>query len=168
MPKRMRESRHVEALFEKASVAAKPCLRWDWPACLSRWQAARAPQPAKRRRIHRRPRRVMKPFSARRKSPTSAWRRFMSSTRKMPEHPRSPNIKDWPLVVVAEAVVAAEVAEFAEAAVAALAAPRLSTPAVGDVAAQLAAAPVDVEASFLEAASVALPAEVAEAVPDHA
>jgi len=86
----------------------------------------------------------------------------------MPEHPRSPNIKDWPLVVVAEAVVAAEVAEVAEAAVAALAAPRLSTPAAGDVAAQLAAAPVDVEASFLEAASVALPAEVAEAVPDHA
>jgi hypothetical protein len=36
------------------------------------------------------PRRTTKSFLVRRKSPTSVWRRLMSSTRKMPDRHRSP------------------------------------------------------------------------------
>jgi hypothetical protein len=77
--------------LRKTSVGVKPYRHWDSPAYLSRWQAARAPQRTKRRRIRRRPHRVTNSFLVRRNSPTLAWRRSMSSTRKMPEHPRSPN-----------------------------------------------------------------------------
>ena len=77
--------------LRKTRVGVKPYRHWDSPAYLSRWQAARAPQRTKRRRIRRRPQRVTNSFLVRRNSPTLAWRRSMSSTRKMPEHPRSPN-----------------------------------------------------------------------------
>jgi len=61
--------------LRKVSVGVKPYLRWESPVSLWRWQAARQHQSAKRRRTSRRPHRVTRSFLARRKSPTSAWRR---------------------------------------------------------------------------------------------
>jgi hypothetical protein len=79
--------------LQKASAGVKPYPHWDSPACLSRWQAARARQPPKHRLIHRRPHRprIRKSFSVRRKSSTPACPRFSPSTRKTAEHPHSPN-----------------------------------------------------------------------------
>jgi hypothetical protein len=76
--------------LRKVSVGGKSYLHWESPVCLWRWQVARQHQPAKRRRTSRRSHRVTKSFLVRRKSSTSAWRRSMSSTRKIPDHPRSP------------------------------------------------------------------------------
>ena len=74
----------------------------------SRWQAVRAPQLAKRRRIHHRPRRSTKSFLVRRKSPTSVWRRSMSSTRKL-DHHRSSKNQGWPSEAVPAVAVASDV-----------------------------------------------------------
>jgi hypothetical protein len=79
------------------------------PACLSRWQAVRAPQLAKRRRIHRRPRRSTRSFLVRRKSPTSIWRRSMSSIRKMLDHLCSSKNQGWPPDAVPAVPVASAV-----------------------------------------------------------
>ena len=99
---------HAEALFHRpASEQSLTRLR----VCrhLSRWQAVRAPQLAKRRRIHHRPRRSTKSFLVRRKSPTSVWRRSMSSTRKMLDHHRSSKNQGWPPDAVPAVAVASAV-----------------------------------------------------------
>ena len=87
----------------------KPYPPWVLPACLSRWQAVRAPQLATRRRIHHCPRRSTKSFLVGRKSPTSVWRRSMSSTRKMLDHHRSSKNKGWPPEAVPAVAVASAV-----------------------------------------------------------
>ena len=74
--------------LRSVSIGVKPSLRWELQLCLWRWQAARQHQRAKRRRTPHRE--LTKSFLVRRKSPTSAWRRSMSSTTKIPDHPRSP------------------------------------------------------------------------------
>jgi hypothetical protein len=73
------------------SVGGQPYRRWGWPGYRCRWRAAHPPRLAVQQRIFRRgiPQRVTKSLSVRRKSLTSAWRHFMSSTRKTPEHPNS-------------------------------------------------------------------------------
>src|SRR5262249_4203766 len=55
---RRREIVPCRNALQKANVGAKPYPRWVLLACLSRWQAAPAPQSAKRRPIHRRLHRV--------------------------------------------------------------------------------------------------------------
>ena len=82
---------------KKANVGVKPYPRWDSPACLSRWQAARAPQRAKRSANTPPTSQPVRNSSlVRRKSSTPACRRFTRLTRKTPEHPRSPNTKIGP------------------------------------------------------------------------
>jgi hypothetical protein len=73
------------------SVGGQPYRHWGWPGYRCRWRAAHPPRLAVQQRIFRRgiPQRVTKSLSVRRKSLTSAWRHFMSSTRKTPEHPNS-------------------------------------------------------------------------------
>ena len=78
------------ALQKKANVGAKPCPRWESPACLSHWQAERRHQLAERW-MHRRRHSLMRSFSVRRKSSIPACRHFSRSTEKMPDKPRSPN-----------------------------------------------------------------------------
>ena len=72
---------------ESIGRAQYPC--WGRPGYHCRWRAAHPRQPRDRQRIYRRktPERVTTSLSVRRKSLTSAWRRSMSSTRKMPEYP---------------------------------------------------------------------------------
>jgi hypothetical protein len=81
------------ALRKKANVGVKPYPHWDSLAYLSRWQAGRVPQPAKRRPIHRRPHRVRitNSLSVRRKFSTPACRRFTRLTGKTADKPRLPN-----------------------------------------------------------------------------
>jgi hypothetical protein len=85
LPWRTRSKRRSE------SVGGQPYRRWGWPGYRCRWRAERPRQLAVRQRIFRRriPQRITKSLSVRRKFLTSAWRRFMSSTRKTPEHPNS-------------------------------------------------------------------------------
>ena len=120
--------------LRKGSAGVKPYPRWDLPAYLSRWQAAPASRLAKRARTHHRLHRAMKSFLVRRRSPTSAWRRSMSSTRKIPDHPCSPKIKDWPVAIEAAdatmASFAVEVAEAVKAAAVAVAIPMGTAAAV--------------------------------------
>jgi len=76
----------VQRKLRSATVRVKPYRSWGLPGCHCHWRAERPPQPAERWRMSRRktPLRIMKSFSARRKSRTSACRRSTSSTRKMP------------------------------------------------------------------------------------
>jgi hypothetical protein len=88
--------------------------RWVSLACLCRWRPAHRRQPPVRCRTRRPriPRRARGSPSPRRRSPTSASARSMSSTRRTSGR-RSVN--KWP-EVAAEVAAAAEVAEAAEAA----------------------------------------------------
>jgi hypothetical protein len=58
---------------------------------------------------HHRPRRSTKSFLVKSKSPTSVWRRSMSSTRKMPNHHRSYKNQGWPPDAVRAVPVASAV-----------------------------------------------------------
>ncbi len=95
--------------FRNASVGRKSSRCWGPPGCRYRWRAER-PQSVDRQRILRRgiPLRATKPLSARRRSPRSAWRHSISSTKKTPEH--SGPAHDLPLeaAAVAAAVRAAQ------------------------------------------------------------
>ena len=95
----------------KSKRRSRTFPHWVSPACLSRWQAVRAPQPAKRWRMQRRPHkvRVKKFFSARRRSPTSAWRHSTSLTRKPRGFSPADNLP-WEAEAAAAAVCAATTA----------------------------------------------------------
>ena len=104
------------SVLRSENIRRKPYRCLGLSVCLCRWQAAHPRQPLCRRRIYRRgipphP----KSLSVRKKSPTSAWGRSTSSTRKTPERPDS--AKSLP-----EAAAEAAAAEAAAAGAAAEAA----------------------------------------------
>ena len=103
----------VRSKLRSETVGATPCRCWASPGCLWRWPVRHPRRPADLRRTWRRKRLhwVTRFFSVRKKSPTSACRPSMSSTRKMPLH-LSP-AKKWPGEAAAAAGVAAEVAGVA-------------------------------------------------------
>jgi hypothetical protein len=76
---------------------------WGPLGCRCRWRAAHPRQPLGRQRT--------KSHSVNRKSLTSAWRRSMSSTRKMPEYPGP--AYNLPTIAAAEAAEAAPCTEAA-------------------------------------------------------
>src|SRR5262249_17241789 len=97
-------------------IRRKPYRWWESSACHCRWRVAHPQQPLCRRRMYRRGIPLgLKSLSARKKSPTSAWRRSTSSTRKTPE--RLASAKGLP--AAADAAGAADAAEVAAAAAAA-------------------------------------------------
>jgi hypothetical protein len=107
------------SVLRSENIQRKP-YRWlGLSVCLCRWRAAHPRQPLCRRRIYRRgipPR--PKSLSVRKKSPTSAWGRSTSSTRKTPERPDSAKS----LLEAADAAAAAAAGAAAEAAAEAAAA----------------------------------------------
>ena len=128
------------SVLRSENIRRKP-YRWlGLSVCLCRWQAAHPRQPLYRRRIYRRgipphP----KSLSVRKKSPTSAWGRSTSSTRKTPERPDS----------------AKSLPEAADAAAAAAAG------GAAEAAAEAAAAEAGAEAAAAEAAAAACRGEFA-------
>ena len=126
-------------VLRSENIRRKPYRCLGLSVCLCRWQAAHPRQPLCRRRIYRRgipphP----KSLSVRKKSPTSAWGRSTSSTRKTPERPDS--AKSLP-----EAAAEAAAAEAAAA----------------GAAAEAAAAEAGAEAAAAEAAAAACRGEFA-------
>jgi hypothetical protein len=77
----------VPSKLRSESGEAKPYRCWGLPDCRCHWRGERPHRLVEWRRISRRkiPPRIMKSFLARRKSLTSACRRSMCSTRKMPQ-----------------------------------------------------------------------------------
>jgi hypothetical protein len=113
---------------ESVGVRLHPC--WESPECLWRWRVAEHPHPRSEgwRICHHTIRcHVVSLRSVRKKSPTSACRRSLSSTRKTPEQPDSANrlpeeaVAEAAEAGAAEAEAVAEAAEAAEVAVAAAA-----------------------------------------------
>ena len=106
------------SVLRSENIQRKP-YRWlGLSVCLCRWRVAHPRQPLCRRRIYRRgipPR--PKSLSVRKKSPTSAWGRSTSSTKKTPGRPDS--AKSLPEAAAeaaaAEAVAAGAAAEAAAA-----------------------------------------------------
>ena len=97
------------------SIEHAPCRCWEPPGCPCRWRAApRQPRCPQRICRCRTPQRATKSLSAKKKSLMSVWRRSMSSTRKMSEHPNPAyNLPDTD--TGGAATEAAEAAEAAEA-----------------------------------------------------
>jgi hypothetical protein len=126
----------TRSVLRSENIRKKPYRWWESSACLCRWRAAHPQQLLCRPRMYRRgilPR--PKSPSVRKKSPTSAWGRSTSSTRKTPERPDS--AKNLP--EAADAAAAAGAGGAAEAAAEAAAA---AAEAVAEAAAAEAAAAV--------------------------
>src|SRR5262249_12388669 len=104
-------------MLQNERVARRRSGSWESSAYLGRWGGARPQRPPCRRRICRRgPRPRPRSHSVRKKSPTSAWRRSTSSTRKTPERlDLGKNL----LEAAAAAAAAADALESAAAAAAA-------------------------------------------------
>ena len=108
MPKQVGELCHAEALFHmQASEQSLTRLRVCRHVFLDGKRCMRLNQ--RSQRIRHRPRRSTKPFLVRRKSPTSLWRRSMSSTRKMLDHHQSSKNQGWPPEAVPAVPVASAV-----------------------------------------------------------
>ncbi len=111
--------------LQSETAGVRPSPFWESPVCHLLWPVGRLRQQAERRRMCRRrtPRPNISSSSARKRSPTSACRPSMCSTRKTPRHPRratsSPGVAD---VAAAGAAVAAAAGEAAAVAVAVVAA----------------------------------------------
>jgi hypothetical protein len=130
----------VPSKLRSETVGVKPYRYWGLPDWRCHWPVERPHRPVEPRRIFRRkiPPRIIRSFSVRRKSRTSACRRSMCSTRKTLQHISSAK-KSLGVVDVAAAHVAADVAADVAAEVAG---------AVAAVAvAEAAAGPGDIAAS---------------------
>jgi hypothetical protein len=115
----------VPSKLRSESGEAKPYRCWGLPGCRCHWPVERPHRRVEPRRIFRRkiPPRIIRSFWARRKSLTSACRRSMCSTRKMPQRLRSARkLPGGAAVAAADAAAAGAVGEAAGAVAAAEAA----------------------------------------------
>jgi nucleoid-associated protein YgaU len=127
------------------------CRSWGPPACP--WRSEAAHQRLLRPRMHRckTPDRIPSSLWVRRKSPTSAWRRSMSSTRRIPRHRWAVSSSPAGGVAAMDVAAAEEAAAARRAAVAGTAAPQPAAEAAQ--AAEAAAAGGEAAAAAVAAAA---------------